>query len=166
MTGCKSLLMDYQEKDGPIVTYGDNSRGYTKGFGTLSNGNVTFTNVAHVVGLKHNLISISQLTNKRKIVQFRRKFGTIFDKTGKALLTAKCHENMYQIDMNTAVTTTDTCFYSQSADNLKWLWHKKLSHLNFKDIHKLSSRRLVSGLTSMSYVKDRLCPGCEKGKHH
>ena len=68
--------------------------------------------------------------------------------------------------MNTAVTTSDTCFYSQSADNLKWLWHKRLSHLNFKDIHKLASRGLVSSLPSMTYVKDRICPGCEIGKHH
>ena len=70
MTGCKSLLLDYKEKDGPAVTFGDNSRGYTKGCGTLSNGNVTFQNVAYVIGLKHNLISISQLTDKRKVVQF------------------------------------------------------------------------------------------------
>ena len=59
MTGCKSLLLHYKEKDGPAVTFGDNSKGYTKGSGTLRNGNVNLTNVAYVVRLKHNLISIS-----------------------------------------------------------------------------------------------------------
>ena len=31
MTGFKSLLDDYVKKDGPTVTYGDNSKGQTKG---------------------------------------------------------------------------------------------------------------------------------------
>ena len=35
MTGFKSLLDDYVKKDGPVVTYGDNSKGQTKGFGTI-----------------------------------------------------------------------------------------------------------------------------------
>ena len=38
--------------------------------------------------------------------------------------------------------------------------------MNFKDINKLSSKELVSGLPTMKYEKDKLCGACEKGKQH
>ena len=60
MTGCKPLLCDFQSEDGPKVTFGDNSTGSTKGYGVLTNGTISFSKVAYVDGLKHNLISISQ----------------------------------------------------------------------------------------------------------
>ena len=59
MTGEKSLLTYFKEKNGPVVTFGDNSKGCTKGYGLLTNGTITFEKVAYVDGLKHNLLSIS-----------------------------------------------------------------------------------------------------------
>ena len=70
MTGSKSLLEDYVKKDGPVVTYGDNSKGHTKGFGTIKCKSVAFQNVSYVKGLKHNLISISQLCDADYEVHF------------------------------------------------------------------------------------------------
>ena len=61
MTGSKTLLDNYVEAAGPTVVFGDNSTGQTEGYGHLSNGLIKFTKVAYVNGLKHNLISISQL---------------------------------------------------------------------------------------------------------
>ena len=46
---------------GPSVTFGDDSQGQTEGYGVLSNGPLTFRRVAYVSGLKHNLISVSQI---------------------------------------------------------------------------------------------------------
>ncbi len=63
-------------------------------------------------------------------------------------------------------TKSGTCFYSNTISYEKWLWHKTLSHLNLKAINKLSKNNLVTGLPSMTYVKDMLCPACEKGKQH
>ncbi|GJR20200.1 retrovirus-related pol polyprotein from transposon TNT 1-94 [Tanacetum coccineum] len=51
-------------------------------------------------------------------------------------------------------------------ENLNWLWHKRLAHLNFKIINKLAKQNLVIGLPSLSYSKDKPCSSCEKGKHH
>ncbi|XP_024961134.1 uncharacterized protein LOC112501673 [Cynara cardunculus var. scolymus] len=61
MTVNKSLLINYVSEHGPSITFGDNARGITKGYGVLSNGSVTFNRVAYVDELKHNLLSISQL---------------------------------------------------------------------------------------------------------
>nr|GEX32687.1 retrovirus-related Pol polyprotein from transposon TNT 1-94 [Tanacetum cinerariifolium] len=46
---------------GPKVVFGDNSSGDTEGYGSVNCNGITFTRVAYVNCLKHNLINISQL---------------------------------------------------------------------------------------------------------
>nr|GEV46424.1 hypothetical protein [Tanacetum cinerariifolium] len=50
-------------------------------------------------------------------------------------------------------------------ENLNWLWHKRLAHLNLKTINKLEKQNLVIRLPSLVYSKDKPCSTCEKGKH-
>nr|GEZ39696.1 retrovirus-related Pol polyprotein from transposon TNT 1-94 [Tanacetum cinerariifolium] len=45
-----------------------------------------------------------------------------------------------------------------------WLWHRRLSHLNFNTINLLSKNDIVIGLPKLKYVKDDLCSSCELGK--
>ncbi|GKF26436.1 retrovirus-related pol polyprotein from transposon TNT 1-94 [Tanacetum coccineum] len=42
-----------------------------------------------------------------------------------------------------------------------WLWHQRLSHLNFDYINLLSKKDVVIGLPKLKYVKDQLCSSCE-----
>ena len=56
------------------------------------------------------------------------------------------------------------CFYSKASPDESWLWHKKLSHLNFKTMNSLVKRELVRGLIEMEFSPDGLCEACEKGK--
>ncbi|GJX21179.1 retrovirus-related pol polyprotein from transposon TNT 1-94 [Tanacetum coccineum] len=50
--------------------------------------------------------------------------------------------------------------------SVNWLWHERLSHLNFKNINNLAKHNLVSCLPSLTFSKDKNCSSCEKGKHH
>ena len=61
MTGDKALLSQYVKKAGPIITFGDNIKGYTVGYGCLEFGNVVINDIALVDGLMHNLLSVSQI---------------------------------------------------------------------------------------------------------
>nr|GEX88587.1 hypothetical protein [Tanacetum cinerariifolium] len=45
-----------------------------------------------------------------------------------------------------------------------WLWHRRLSHLNFDTINLLLRKDIVVGLPKLKYVKDQLCSSCELGK--
>nr|GEZ23099.1 hypothetical protein [Tanacetum cinerariifolium] len=47
-----------------------------------------------------------------------------------------------------------------------WLWHQRLSHLNFATINNLVKNNLVQGLPKMKFKKDHLCFACEQGKIH
>ncbi|GJR31238.1 retrovirus-related pol polyprotein from transposon TNT 1-94 [Tanacetum coccineum] len=51
----------YSKEPGPKVVFGYDSLGDTEGYGLVNCNGITFTRVAYVNGLKHNLISISQL---------------------------------------------------------------------------------------------------------
>ncbi|GJZ98606.1 retrovirus-related pol polyprotein from transposon TNT 1-94 [Tanacetum coccineum] len=45
-----------------------------------------------------------------------------------------------------------------------WLWHERLSHLNFDTINDLAKNDIVTGLLKFKYHKEYLCPSCEQGK--
>nr|GEZ19547.1 hypothetical protein [Tanacetum cinerariifolium] len=45
-----------------------------------------------------------------------------------------------------------------------WLWHRRLSYLNFDTINLLSKNDIVVGLPKLKFVKDQLCSSCELGK--
>nr|GEV94696.1 hypothetical protein [Tanacetum cinerariifolium] len=45
-----------------------------------------------------------------------------------------------------------------------WLWHRRLSHLNFDYINLLSKKDIVIGLPKLKYIKDQLCSSCELSK--
>ncbi|GJW06646.1 retrovirus-related pol polyprotein from transposon TNT 1-94 [Tanacetum coccineum] len=45
-----------------------------------------------------------------------------------------------------------------------WLWHRRLSYLNFDTINLLSKKDILNGLPKLKYVKDQLCSSCEMGK--
>nr|GEY82800.1 retrovirus-related Pol polyprotein from transposon TNT 1-94 [Tanacetum cinerariifolium] len=45
-----------------------------------------------------------------------------------------------------------------------WLWHRRLSHLNFGAINRLARQGLVRGLPKLKFEKDHLCSACAMGK--
>ncbi|GKC99381.1 retrovirus-related pol polyprotein from transposon TNT 1-94, partial [Tanacetum coccineum] len=45
----------------------------------------------------------------------------------------------------------------KSSPTQAWLWHRRLSHLNFDYINLLSKKDVVIGLQKLKYVKDQLC---------
>ncbi|GJS55542.1 retrovirus-related pol polyprotein from transposon TNT 1-94 [Tanacetum coccineum] len=51
-----------------------------------------------------------------------------------------------------------------STSTKSWLWHQRLSHLNFNTINDLARNDLVIGLLKFKYHKEHLCPSCEQGK--
>ncbi|GKC54813.1 ribonuclease H-like domain-containing protein [Tanacetum coccineum] len=56
------------------------------------------------------------------------------------------------------------CFMAKASPTQAWLWHRRLSHLNFDTINLLSKNDIVNGLPKLKYFKDQLCSSCELGK--
>ena len=166
MTGVKQYLHRYTRESGPKVVFGDDSSGNTEGYGSVNCNGITFTRVAYVNGLKHNLISISQLCDANFKVLFTKTQGTIFNQNNDVVLIAPRRRDVYVIDMTPQNEDGTTCLFAKASSSVNWLWHKRLSHLNFKNINRLAKQNLVAGLPSLTFTKDKVCSACEKGKHH
>ncbi|KAK1360845.1 hypothetical protein POM88_045319 [Heracleum sosnowskyi] len=121
MTGNKSLLSDFEKKAGPKVSYGDGNIGLTLGYGNIVIGNVIIQNVALVEGLKHNLLSISQITDRGYHVNFYESHCEITSKKdGKVILTGYRHGNIYEANLQSATDGKLTCLLSKASVDESW----------------------------------------------
>nr|GEX27607.1 retrovirus-related Pol polyprotein from transposon TNT 1-94 [Tanacetum cinerariifolium] len=88
------------------------------GYGDLVQGVVTIKRVYYVEGLNHNLFSVGQFCDADLEVAFRKSTCYIRDLKGIDLLTATSSQ--------------------------AWLWHRRLSHLNFNTINLLLKNDIVT----------------------
>ncbi|GJR88240.1 retrovirus-related pol polyprotein from transposon TNT 1-94 [Tanacetum coccineum] len=96
---------------------------------------------------------------------FDDKQRTIFNANKEIVLIGTRRNNVYVLDMS-LLNLNGACFFAKASESVNWLWHKRLSHLNFKNINKLAKQNKVLGLPSLVYSKVKPCTACEKGKHH
>ncbi|KAK1395993.1 hypothetical protein POM88_005856 [Heracleum sosnowskyi] len=165
MTGDSTLLTEFKERAGPRITFGDDNKGYTKGYCLIAKENVIIDEVALVDGLKHNLLSISQLCDKGFFVSFTPKACVVSSKKdNNVVLTGYRKGNVYLADFNSTNANSITCLFSKSSKDESWPWHKRLSHLNFKSMNDLVKKGLVRGIPQLEFFKDGLCDACRKGK--
>jgi len=98
MTGDKTKFAKLELKEKGFVTCGDNNKGRILGNGVIGNGSsFNIKNVLLVEGLKHNLISISQLCDKGFKVMFKPNNCLIYDAHGSIVLIGKRVNNIYLI---------------------------------------------------------------------
>lgn len=82
------------KKDGPIVTYGDDSKGKTKRFRIIRCKNMEFKNDSYVMGLEYNLISINQLCDVDYEDHFNKNEGNTIDSKKSISLTTNRKNNI------------------------------------------------------------------------
>ena len=72
--------------------------------------------------------------------------------------------NVYVADFNSTISEGMTCLFSKADAEERWVWQRKLCHLNFKAINLLVKMEIVRGLPKLEFTKDDLCDECQKGK--
>ena len=55
------------------------------------------------------------------------------------------------------------CLVARSSSEI-WKWHRRLGHLSFDLLARLSSLDLIRGLHKLKYKKDLVCHPCRHGK--
>ncbi|GJR57384.1 retrovirus-related pol polyprotein from transposon TNT 1-94 [Tanacetum coccineum] len=85
---------------------------------------------------------------------------------GVDLLTGDRSSNLYTISLNEIASNSLACILVKASSSQSWLWHQRLSHLNFATINNLVKSNLVRGLPKMKFENDHLCSSCEQGKIH
>ncbi|GJR27139.1 putative ribonuclease H-like domain-containing protein [Tanacetum coccineum] len=83
------------------------------------------------------------------------------------LLKIPRKDNMYSFDMKNVVPKESlTCLVAKATLDESMLWHRRLGHINFKNINKLVKDNLVRGLPTKHFENDQTCVACLKGKQH
>nr|GEY98484.1 retrovirus-related Pol polyprotein from transposon TNT 1-94 [Tanacetum cinerariifolium] len=97
-------------------------------------------------------------------VAFRRNTCFIRDLDGVDLLKGNRSTNLYTINLYDMASASPICLMARATPTKSWLWHQRLSHLNFDTINELEKNDLIFGLPKFKYAKEHLFPSCELGK--
>ncbi|GKB96515.1 retrovirus-related pol polyprotein from transposon TNT 1-94 [Tanacetum coccineum] len=164
MTGDRSQLTNFVNKFLGIVKFGNDHVAKIMGYGDYQIGNVTISRVYYVEGLGHNLFSVGQFCDLNLEVAFRQHTCFIRNLEGKDLLTGSRGNNLYTLSLKDMMASSLICLLSKASKTKAWLWHRRLSHLNFGAINYLAKNSLVRGLPKLKFEKDHLCSACTMGK--
>ncbi|GKB47185.1 putative ribonuclease H-like domain-containing protein, partial [Tanacetum coccineum] len=170
MTGNIAYLLDFKEFDGGYVTFGGGAHGgRISDKGTLKTDSLDFEDVYFVNELKFNLFSV----DKKNYVLFTDTECLVLSPNFKLLdenqilLKVPRKDNMYSFDMKNIVPKESlTCLVAKATSDESMLWHRRLGHINFKNINKLVKDNLVRGLLTKCFKKDQTRVACLNGKQH
>ncbi|GKC99671.1 integrase, catalytic region, zinc finger, CCHC-type containing protein, partial [Tanacetum coccineum] len=140
------------------VRFGNDHVAAILGFSDLQWGNILITRVYFVEGLGHNLFSVGQFCDSDLEVAFRRNTCFVRNLEGVDLLKGNRTTNLYTINLHEMASASPICLMARATSTKSWLWHQRLSHLNFDTINDLAKNDLVIGLPKFKYHKEHLCP--------
>ncbi|GJV85897.1 retrovirus-related pol polyprotein from transposon TNT 1-94 [Tanacetum coccineum] len=146
------------------VKFGNDHVAKILGYSDYQIGNVTISRVYYVEGLGYNLFSVGQFCNSNLEVAFRQHTCFIRNLEGVDLLTGSRGNNLYTLSLGDMMASSPICLLSKASKTKSWLWHRRLSHLNFGAINHLARHGLVRGLPKIKFEKYHLCSAYAMGK--
>nr|GEV26727.1 putative ribonuclease H-like domain-containing protein [Tanacetum cinerariifolium] len=76
-------------------------------------------------------------------------------------------QNLYTFSLEElAPQAPITCLLTKASQDESNLWHRRLGHINFRNMNKLVQGNLVRGLPNKMFLRDQTCIACNKGKQH
>jgi hypothetical protein len=124
------------------VTFGDDKKGKVLGTGVIKlNDCFTLNDVALMSRLRYNLLSVSQLCNTDLSMLFHKSDSYVLNPSGKRVRDISRIGIIFQTDFSSTQSSLK-CMISQSSFEL-WKWHKRLGHLRFDLLCRLSGLGLL-----------------------
>ncbi|GJW94895.1 retrovirus-related pol polyprotein from transposon TNT 1-94 [Tanacetum coccineum] len=97
-------------------------------------------------------------------VAFQKNTCIIRNLDGVDLHSGSRDTNLYIISLDDMLKTSPIYLLSKASKTKSWLWHPRLSHLNFGTLNKLAKYGLARGIPKLKSKKDHLCSTCSLGK--
>ncbi|GJU82372.1 retrovirus-related pol polyprotein from transposon TNT 1-94 [Tanacetum coccineum] len=120
MTDDLKLLKNFVEKFMGTISFGNDHFAAITGYSDYVHCNITICHVYYVEGLGHNLFSVGLFCDGDLEVAFQSK---------------------------TYMAASSPVYLMSKATSTKsWLWHRRLSHMNFGTVNNLTQQDLVDGL--------------------
>nr|GFB33116.1 integrase, catalytic region, zinc finger, CCHC-type, peptidase aspartic, catalytic [Tanacetum cinerariifolium] len=131
MTGDRSQLINFVQKFLGTVKFRNDHVAKIMGYGDYQIGNVIISRVYYVEGLGHNLFSVGHFCDSDLEVAFRQHTCFIRNLDRVDLLTGSWGNNLYILSLQDMLVSSPICLLSKASKTKSWLWHRRLSHMNF-----------------------------------
>jgi GAG-pre-integrase domain len=141
----------------------------SKGKGTIvvnsKKGRMLIHDVLLVPELAQNLLSVGQLIEHDHVVHFEGETCKIYDKLeNKKQLMATVNMERHR-NFSLTLKPARNVALKVKVEDVSWLWHKRLGHVNFESLKMLCRKNMVYGLPNIEDKKD-VCEACALGKIH
>ncbi|GJV12871.1 retrovirus-related pol polyprotein from transposon TNT 1-94 [Tanacetum coccineum] len=110
------------------------------------------------------ILLISSRTQKKNKVEDHSRITILCEVVNYTRGSRETETNLYTLSIGDIMASSPICLLSKASKTKSWLWHRRLSHLNFGAINHLAKNGLVRGLPKMKFEKDHLCSACAMGK--
>ncbi|GKC30829.1 putative ribonuclease H-like domain-containing protein [Tanacetum coccineum] len=147
MTGNKEKLDDFVKIVGGTVTFGGGD-GKITGKGTIRTSKLNFENVYYVEELQNfNLFSVSQIC--------------------EVVLRVPRRHNLYCFNLTDIHSKREIKrLLTKASLDESTRRHRRMAHVNYKNMNKLAKHGLVNGLPSKLFTNEHNYVACNKGKQH
>ncbi|GJZ16234.1 ribonuclease H-like domain-containing protein [Tanacetum coccineum] len=162
ITRNKCYLTEYEDYDDGFISFRD-GKGRISGKSKIKTGTLDFDNVYFCKELKYNLFSVSQIFDKKNNVLFTNTECLVLSSDFKlldesqVLLRVLRKDNIYSVELKSIVPTKGlTCLFTKATIDESNLWHRRLGHINFKNINKLVKGNLAEAVNTACYVLNKV----------
>ena len=152
------------------VKVGDGRSIKAIGIGTVTlhvdtgiSGSFKLCNVLYVPELSYNLLSVAQILNDDKTVNFHNNVCDILSKNGDIIVSGNKTGDLYQV---IEIPLELSCISDSVSVDSTNIWHRRFCHLNNDGMHKLIRENLVDGINDCKFTKLDFCEPCVNGKNH
>ncbi|GJW64647.1 retrovirus-related pol polyprotein from transposon TNT 1-94 [Tanacetum coccineum] len=137
-------------KDKIDIGYSDWQAPFYDSDGSVREEKYVLHDVVQVIMLKENV------DGDYLEVAFRRNTCFVRNLEGVDLLKGNRTTNLYTINLHEMDSASPICRMARATSTKSWLWHQRLSHLNFDTINDLAKNDLVTGLPKFIYLMSLL----------
>ncbi|GJS67638.1 putative ribonuclease H-like domain-containing protein [Tanacetum coccineum] len=162
-SGCSGIMTENKKticlilkssKGGYLAFVNDSKGGRKSRKRTIKTSCLDFEKVSYVEELKFNLLSVSQICDKKHNVLFTDKECLILSPKFKfvdedlVILRAPRKNDVYSLDLKNIIPSGGiTCLVAKATEDEAVLWHRRLGHVNFKNLNKLVKGNLIIWVT-------------------
>ena len=125
---------------------------------------VELVDALFVPDLRTNLMSVGKITDKGHRVIFEKECASIVDKNGDVLLVADRIDGLYYIQAKRCIANSVANKATISNEELLNLWHRRMGHLNIKDLVTATQKETIRGIDMNKSVEGVSCDVCIQGK--
>jgi hypothetical protein len=135
------------------ITFEDKSRGkvVSRDFVRV-NESFVLKDVALVSNLHFNLLYILQLLEDDYEVRFKKGLSRVLDAQRDLVCRISSFSRVFRADFT--YSSSPSRYLLAGSSSLIWKWHRRLGHLSFDLLCRLSSLGLIQGLAKLKFEKD------------